>query len=217
LWRFPCPAAATEHYRWAAQKRIFAVEANPAFGKDDFPIWCEYCGQQGYIFIDNLNGSYFVVCKNCGWETSQVWCPKCEAGGSFVENIGKHPSYWICATCKTRYLLPENFYEDQVSLILEKELPDETRQRIRERNSLDPSISLKVILFGFIIAVLVLAITFIPVYLIDKTLAPLLGDFRCFIAMGWIPVPSIILLNKEVQKFIAKKSKNLRAQLGIDG
>jgi hypothetical protein len=104
--------------------------------QESIPIWCEDCNRQGYIFIDDPEQPCFVVCKTCGWETSQVWCPKCGMGGEFVEEINKHPTSWNCPNCDTEYQLPQEFYEESVALIAEKELPPHLRQLILSRKSL---------------------------------------------------------------------------------
>jgi hypothetical protein len=102
------------------------------FEKEYSLVWCEHCDQQGYIFVDNLEGSYFVTCKTCGWETSDVWCPKCGMGGQFVKNISKRPSSWNCPNCKTKYVLPAGFYEDSISLFTKEELPPIVRERLEK-------------------------------------------------------------------------------------
>jgi hypothetical protein len=99
------------------------------------PIWCEDCNCQGYIFIDDPEKPCFVTCETCGWETSQVWCPKCGMGGGFVEEISKHPLSWDCPSCKTQHRLPRNFYKETVALIAEEELSPELRQLISARKS----------------------------------------------------------------------------------
>jgi len=103
----------------------------PDFDKDEFPIWCEGHHQQGYIFVDNPEGFYFVICDTCGWETSDVWCSKCGMGGGFVKNIEKRPSTWSCPNCKTRYELPDGFYENPVPLLIEVALPQSVRDRLK--------------------------------------------------------------------------------------
>ena len=110
------------------------------FGKDYLPSWCEVCNREGFIFVDDPEGSYFVICKSCGWETSEVWCPKCGMGGEFVKNIDKRPSNWVCPNCKTKYQLPKEFYEKPINLFTEQELPPLVRERIeREIQANQPS------------------------------------------------------------------------------
>jgi hypothetical protein len=101
------------------------------FDKQIFPINCEECEQLGYIFIDDLNGSYFIVCQKCGGETSEVSCPKCNMGGSFVRDIENRPSTWTCEGCGSTYSLPPGFYENPVTLYELEKLPPEIQQRIK--------------------------------------------------------------------------------------
>ncbi len=102
------------------------------FEKDYLPIWCEDCDSQGYVFVDDLDCPYYVVCKTCGYETSQVWCPKCQMGGEFVRNIGERPSSWNCSNCKTEYELPSEFYENPIMLFTEEVLPQNVLERIEK-------------------------------------------------------------------------------------
>jgi len=110
------------------------------FAKDYLPIWCEDCDQQGFIFVDDPEGFFFAICKTCGWETSEVWCPKCGMGGGFVKNLKKRPPDWTCPNCKTKYQLANEFYEKPIRLFTEKELPSLVRERIeREIRANQPS------------------------------------------------------------------------------
>jgi hypothetical protein len=98
--------------------------------KEFIPIWCEKCNRQGGIFIDDPEKPCFVICKTCGWETSQVWCPECGMGGGFVEEISTRPMSWSCPECETVYQLPQGFYNKSVELIAEKDLPDDVRKKV---------------------------------------------------------------------------------------
>lgn len=110
------------------------------FEKEHSPIWCENCDQQGWIFVDDLEGSHFVICKSCNWETSDVWCPKCGMGGGFVRNIDKRPSSWSCPDCRSAYQLANDFYDQPIYLFTETELPLLVRDRIeRELQESRPS------------------------------------------------------------------------------
>ncbi len=104
--------------------------ADSDFDKDFLPIYCEDCKQQGYIFEDDINQPRFVVCSRCGWETSQVWCPRCGMGGCFIENLSAKPAFWVCSRCKTKYDLPDSFYEEPIRLYLADELSPEVLQRV---------------------------------------------------------------------------------------
>ena len=98
--------------------------------KEFIPIWCENCNRQGGIFIDDPEEPCFVICKTCGWETSQVWCPDCGMGGGFIEEIGKRPKSWNCPSCKASYQLPQGFYKKSVELIAVKDLRDDVRKKV---------------------------------------------------------------------------------------
>jgi hypothetical protein len=95
--------------------------------KEELPIWCEGCDQQGFIFVDNGEKPAFVVCNRCGFEASQVWCPKCEMGGNFVRDIEDRPVFWDCPSCKRRYMLPDNFYEEPVPLYVKEDIPKDIK------------------------------------------------------------------------------------------
>jgi hypothetical protein len=101
------------------------------FGYDFLPIWCEGCNEQGYIFDkDVITEPFFVVCAHCQFETSSVWCPQCEMGGEFVENIKDRPNSWTCPTCKTQHTLPPGFYDSPKTLYLESSLPEDVQVRV---------------------------------------------------------------------------------------
>jgi hypothetical protein len=100
------------------------------FEKLDFPFTCQECERNGYFFVESYDNSYFVVCSNCGAESSNVWCPKCSMGGSYVDSIIKHPKSWACPGCDTRYNLPAMFYENPRKLYGIEELPPEVQERI---------------------------------------------------------------------------------------
>lgn len=89
------------------------------------PIWCETCDQQGFIFVNHSQSTYYVICKNCYSEYSQAWCSECGMGGDFVGNIDKHPSSWTCTDCKKEFYLSSSIYSDPVYLYLEDMLSAE--------------------------------------------------------------------------------------------
>ena len=123
---------------------------NNDFKKEDFlPVYCEKCRQQGYIFSDNFDEPDFIVCSCCGSEMSQVWCPKCEMGGDFINELLKErPRSWVCSDCKTEYILPASFYEEPIHLYLEDELsPDVLMRVLPPNNNLH---KLAVILMGIV-------------------------------------------------------------------
>ena len=82
------------------------------------PMWCDGCEQQGEIYVNSPEESVFVICENCGYETADVWCPKCGMGGEYIRNVEDRPKSWACPKCRTRYRLPVDFYEHPVSLII---------------------------------------------------------------------------------------------------
>jgi hypothetical protein len=138
------------------------------FEKDYLPIWCEDCDCQGYIFVDNFELPYFVVCKTCGYETSQVWCPKCQSSGEFVENISKRPFSWQCSICKTKYNLPNGFYKNPITLFTEKVLPHPVQNRIREdfQSANNPSNTFQSLFAGLLAVVVLIAVGLLPMLLI---------------------------------------------------
>lgn len=84
-----------------------------------FPVWCDQCKKQGYVRIERSEdalASHRVVCSNCGWQTSLVFCPRCQIGGQFVEGVETRPQCWTCPECGTRYELPQTFYSEYVLL-----------------------------------------------------------------------------------------------------
>jgi hypothetical protein len=132
---------------------------NPNFQLAEFPLNCEQCERLGYIFVQELEKPLFVICQICEGETSQVWCPKCEMGGSFVRGIDRHPPSWSCPNCHTKYSLPANFYNKPVSLFGIDELPDVVQERIqRNEAAARPKFTLVslVLLLIYIVVILVL-------------------------------------------------------------
>jgi hypothetical protein len=109
---------------------------------------CEKCNQLGYIFINDNEKSYYAICAKCGGGLSEVWCPNCGTGGSFIKNIEKHPTTWVCPDCKTSYNLPFGFYENPTKLYTLADLPNEVKEQIQRQQSIDwskltfPSITL---------------------------------------------------------------------------
>ena len=90
------------------------------------PIWCSGCNQQGDAYVDNYEDTFFVICNNCQYETSQVWCPKCEMGGEFVIEISKKPKTWNCPNCRSKYELPSDFYGNPVKLSVQRKIEKNT-------------------------------------------------------------------------------------------
>jgi len=129
------------------------------------PLECENCGQAGYILIENMDGQYFVICKKCGGEISQMYCKECESGGDYVHKIESRPKTWTCEICGANHRIPKGFYENPIYLFSKQELPlgiqnkieaDEIRWKKQRKEGL---------IFGFI-SILIMAIVFFPPHFI---------------------------------------------------
>lgn len=103
--------------------------------KEELPIWCEKCNQQGFIYVDDPEKPAFVVCHRCGWEATQLWCPKCGMGGDYIRNLENRPASWVCPSCKTRYRLPDNYYEEPVPLYIDEDLPENIKVKVHSIQS----------------------------------------------------------------------------------
>lgn len=125
---------------------------------EHFPITCEQCDKQGFIIVDNIDKPFFVICNSCGKATSQVWCPRCGMGGAFVRNIHKRPTYWICESCKTKYQLPSDFYNNPVNLILEQDLPAEAFDQVREKEQVPREKVLPIVAFTLLFGTAVVGV-----------------------------------------------------------
>ncbi len=185
------------------------MNTDSIFNKDYLPIWCEQCERLRFLFVDNPEQICFVICKRCGQETAQVYCPKCEMGGDFIRNIAKHPSYWVCSKCKTRYALPADFYEKPNYLYGEEELPSETRDRIRKTVSSGWSLTPKQTILVIVYAGLFLAAWFLPSYLIFKQLERFIGIYSLFLSIVWFILFTIIISNEKIRGLINTKFKKL--------
>jgi len=97
---------------------------------DYFSINCEKYGQEGYILIDDFEGSYYVVCKKCGGETAEVWCDDCKTGGNYIRHVERHPETWTCGSCSTEHTVPDGFYEKPTYILSKEELPLSIQQKI---------------------------------------------------------------------------------------
>lgn len=185
------------------------------FEKIYSPIWCEVCNQQGYIFVDDAEGSYFVVCKTCGWETSNVWCPKCGMGGGFVRNIGKRPTAWSCPNCKTEYKIPNRFYEKPGTLYTEEVLPKIVFERIENDLESNQSTSgqkpwvnlLKIIavMLGSLVGIaVVMAIGLIPLALVYTplpwTIPGFVATLGVFVVWWWLMGKGIRIIKERFTK-----------------
>jgi len=157
---------------------------NSDFEKDFQPIYCEKYKQQGFIFVEDIDQPTFVVCDRCGYETSQFWYPKCEMGGCFVENIEKRPLSWIYSNCRTKYILPDSFYEKHLQLYLEKDLPVEMLISVLHPNYMMHKLAVNfmgiVALSGFVSIYIFLSILHRPLlvvisFLVLMTLLIILG------------------------------------------
>ncbi len=145
------------------QKTMNQTVVEPNFQLQEFPLNCEKCERLGYIFVEDLNEPIFVICQKCSGETSNVWCPKCEMGGSFVQNINQHPTAWSCPNCHTKYSLPLNFYDKPVALLGIEELPQAIQERIKSaKEATRPKFSAIGFLLIFPYIVIVLALLLWP-------------------------------------------------------
>ena len=169
------------------------METISEFGKDYLPSWCLDCDREGYIFVDNPEGTYFVTCKSCGWETSEVSCPICRTGGEFVNNIDQRPPSWICPECKTEHRLPKEFYEKSIHLYTDQELPLLVRERIeREIRANQPSFieeiwqTIKIVLTLFAImalGLLPMALVYTP---LPWTIPGFIATMIAFVVWWWL-------------------------------
>jgi hypothetical protein len=185
------------------------------FEKEYSPIWCEDCNQQGHIFVDNLEGSYFVICKTCGWKTSDVWCSKCGMGGEFVRNIGKRPSSWNCPNCKSKYEILNGFYDNPIMLYTAEILPKSVLERIAKDFETSQSVSgqnpwfnlLKIIFLtvGLTIgAMVILAIGLIPLALVYTplpwTIPGFIATLLVFPLWWWLMGKGIKIIRERFEK-----------------
>ncbi len=157
-------------------QRIEEYIMTSEFEKEYLPIWCEDCDLQGYIFIDDLESSYFVTCNTCGWETSYVCCPKCQMGGEFVRNVSKRPVSWTCPSCKMKYTISSTMYENPIRLYVEKDLPTEIRRRIVSTSSSGELSSPVQKLYAHLFLIVTMAVLIIPWWLIYKLVNYLLAS-----------------------------------------
>jgi hypothetical protein len=196
---------------WSSREKIMTSE----FEKEYSPIWCENCNQQGFIFVDNLEGSHFVTCKSCDWETSDVWCSKCGMGGEFVRKIGKRPTSWSCPNCKTKYMLPNEFYNEPITLFIEETLPKTVLERIQKDLETSQSISgqnpwlnlIKIIfitLGAFAGVIALLAIGLIPLVLVYTplpwTIPGFIATLLIFVAWWWLMGKGIKIMRERSVK-----------------
>jgi hypothetical protein len=170
---------------------------NPDFEKDCLPIYCERCKQQGFIFRDDLDAPAFVVCSRCGWEASQLWCPKCGMGGDFLNVLlQRRPKSWRCEACRTEYPLPESFYTEPIRLYLQDELPAQTLERVLPPKN--PASKWVARLFGILgYGELILLVTF-RIY--DK---PVLAKISIFVS-----VALAIIIGVWANKLYKKENNN---------
>jgi hypothetical protein len=175
------------------------------FDKDYIPIWCDDCDCQGFVFINDTPHSYFVVCNTCKWETSQVWCPKCEIGGEFVRDISKQPSEWSCPGCNTKYKLPDNFYENPIKLIAQQELPPIIQERIKRDFETSQTGSHKIKLYNVLVLIVYIIIFLLPIIFLSFAVlkrAPVVGLITIILFPLWI-----ILIDKLGRKYLHKLYK----------
>lgn len=172
------------------------------FDKDYLPIWCEACDHQGFVFIDDISHPYFVTCNTCKRETSQVWCPKCEMGGEFVKNIGKRPSKWSCPDCKTKYELPDGFYEHPIKLFAQDELTPIVLEKIKADLEAGKTTAPRIHPFNIPVLIVYMAVLFLPMILYYTT--PLKGTYWGVLIIIVFFFPWIFLVDKLGKKYLPK-------------
>jgi hypothetical protein len=184
------------------------------FQLQEFPLNCEKCERQGFIFVEDLDKSHFVVCQECGGETSNVWCHTCQMGGSFVRNIKRRPKSWSCPSCHKSYALPPSFYTMQVPLFGIEELPITIQERIRHSlAAARPRITLGGLVLLALFMILLIALFLWPAglgfWLTARTQNPLWAFLGFPALFAWIhfgrPIIQIVLDwgSKTIKKFNA--------------
>ena len=100
---------------------------------DPIDISCT-CGWQGVALVPDLRRDYYALCKACGKKIYGVNCPKCQTGYAYPEDdkdINKERMTWkCCGEISLSNDAQNNFCESYNS---EKELPEEMRQIVQER------------------------------------------------------------------------------------
>ncbi len=177
---------------------------NSEFDKECIPAWCEDCNSEGYIFVDNPESAYFVICKGCGWKTSYAWCPKCGMGGAFVRNLGERPSDWVCPDCKTKYQLPNEFYEKTINLYTEERLPAVAREQMER----DQKAEQKKLLRDFCLLAIWITVAMFPLALIFTPLPWTIPGFIVTILVfpGWWWLIGRVRVIKNMRKIITRQS-----------
>ncbi len=103
------------------------MKTDNASGKTTIPAYCEKCEQEMFYLSDDLEGSYFLACPHCRFETSCVWCSNCGMGGPFIREIEKRPQSWQCPDCESQHSLSFRFYDTPIILLREGDLPSKIR------------------------------------------------------------------------------------------
>jgi hypothetical protein len=111
---------------------------------DEIPVYCEGCQRNGLYSIPSTNEDHFVVCSDCGWETSMVWCEKCGMGGDFVSHLPTRPKSWVCPDCETTYSLPAIFYRQPVYITFDNPTLIEQEKKREKTNKIFTIIALLV-------------------------------------------------------------------------
>ncbi len=98
---------------------------------DYYNLVCPKCFLEGYVLANSVKPVHFVICSNCGYEFSSVWCSKCKTKGNYVRNISKRPRLWKCRLCLANHRLPQDFYENSKILFPIGKLTEEIQQKIQ--------------------------------------------------------------------------------------
>jgi hypothetical protein len=86
---------------------------------------------EGYVLANAVKPAHFIICSNCGYEFSSVWCSNCKTKGNFVRNINNRPRLWKCRLCLANHRLPKDFYENFKFLLPAEKLTEEIQQKIK--------------------------------------------------------------------------------------
>ncbi len=102
----------------------------PIPGPKSMLFFCQECQSHGDYMVDGIETPVFLVCPNCGWESTEVWCEESESGGDYVRKLKDRPLGYICRACKKEHTLPAHFYEQPVIISLTYITSEAQRKRM---------------------------------------------------------------------------------------
>jgi hypothetical protein len=79
---------------------------------------CDYCGGEGIVKYptDRIEKSTLIICSHCSKPSAYAWCDNCGMGGQIMKiGFEGFPSEWECMECGSKYKLPKDFYEAQIT------------------------------------------------------------------------------------------------------